>query len=536
METRIKSVQIYRSGAAVERRGSMTLQKGLNKVSISGLSNSADTASLRLFFPEGVSGNNIRTLNPAFDDQEEEKPSAAVAEKISLVEQEKEILNEQIRLWKENGTFTGEGCDVGQIEAYIEKLPERVMNVNRRLNALAKEKKELEKQLNEMLEQERKPLVTADLYAEAEGTYPFSLKYYDNGASWHPVYEIHTEGKGSELEFRVRAALVQNTGEDWEDINVSLYTGNPSRSNDLPVLNPVYLNIRPEIQMRASAPMGGAGVFAKLTESYLAGEEADADMAMEETVQMKRIETPQAEVSDSETMTEYILNEPRTVICGNDGTIVDLQTFRLSAEYELIAVPKLQNNAFLCANVKTADLPVMVGGNAGVYLSDAYIGEVMISPDMSEENFRISLGKDDRIQVQRKEARRKNATTLLKSQNTREQEYEIQITNRKAEDVQLTVHDQIPVSQDKTISVDNVKTDNGSLDEKTGEVIWKLTVPSQKTETVHLGWRVAWPKDKELQETRPYVSRRFCPECGSPMNGNTCPVCNYGIPTFLRGR
>jgi hypothetical protein len=85
------------------------------------------------------------------------------------------------------------------------------MNVNRRLNALAKEKKELEKQLNEMLEQERKPLVTADLYAEAEGTYPFSLKYYDNGASWHPVYEIHTEGKGSELEFRVRAALVQNT-------------------------------------------------------------------------------------------------------------------------------------------------------------------------------------------------------------------------------------------------------------------------------------------------------------------------------------
>ena len=117
-----------------------------------------------------------------------------------------------------------------------------------------------------------------------------------------------------------------------------------------------------------------------------------------------------------------------------------------------------------------------------------------------------------------------------------EQEYEIQITNRKAEDVQLTVHDQIPVSQDKTISVDNVKTDNGSLDEKTGEVIWKLTVPSQKTETVHLGWRVAWPKDKELQETRPYVSRRFCPECGSPMNGNTCPVCNYGIPTFLRGR
>ena len=107
METSIKSVQIYRSGAAVERRGSMTLQKGLNKVSISGLSNSADTASLRLFFPEGVSGNNIRTVNPAFDDQEEDKPSASVAEKISLIEQEKEILNEQIRLWKENGTFTG---------------------------------------------------------------------------------------------------------------------------------------------------------------------------------------------------------------------------------------------------------------------------------------------------------------------------------------------------------------------------------------------------------------------------------------------
>ncbi|MBQ2640933.1 MAG: hypothetical protein IJG15_02930, partial [Lachnospiraceae bacterium] len=58
------------------------------------------------------------------------------------------------------GAFDLQEAQVGQIEAYIEKLPERVMSVNRRLNALAKEKKELEKQLNEMLEQERKPLVT----------------------------------------------------------------------------------------------------------------------------------------------------------------------------------------------------------------------------------------------------------------------------------------------------------------------------------------------------------------------------------------
>ena len=80
-------------------------------------------------------------------------------------------------------------------------------------------------------------------------------------------------------------------------------------------------------------------------------------------------------------------------------------------------------------------------------------------------------------------------------------EYKIVVTSRKEEAVPVTVTDQIPVSDEKTITVDAVELSNGKLEAGTGLIRWDLELEPKETKTLKLAYNVAWPKDKLTQES-----------------------------------
>lgn len=58
----IDEVKIYRTGAVVRRKTSVSLKEGTNEIIISGLSNLADPDSLRLFFSAGIIGKDVQII------------------------------------------------------------------------------------------------------------------------------------------------------------------------------------------------------------------------------------------------------------------------------------------------------------------------------------------------------------------------------------------------------------------------------------------------------------------------------------------
>ena len=112
----------------------------------------------------------------------------------------------------------------------------------------------------------------------------------------------------------------------------------------------------------------------------------------------------------------------------------------------------------------------------------------------------------------------------FKGQKVVEHSFETKITNYAGSDVKVTVKDQIPVSQDKEITVEAKDTFGASVESESGLLSKTLSIPSGKTETLTLSYKVSWPKDKNIRETRKTINK-WCPVCGSAVFGRFCPEC-----------
>ncbi len=250
------------------------------------------------------------------------------------------------------------------------------------------------------------------------------------------------------------------------------------------------------------------------------------DAAVEETVELDMMEMPEAEISTSETMTEYVLPGTKDIPADTEGTMADLQKFEIPCEYRITAYPKLNPRAFLTADFKSADLPAMISGKTSIYLDDTYVGSTSIRPDRDKDTLSISLGKEEAIHVSRTEKKRKTTEALLKNQKTTEYAYELTVLNNKDQEVKVTVYDQMPVSQDKSIVTEVVNNDHAGTDDR-GILTWNITVPAGQSKTLVNAYKVSWPKDKSIYETK--SSNRICPVCGAKVYGTFCPECGERV-------
>lgn len=527
LTTAIEKAGIYRSGAEVVRRGSLELSEGNHKLYVKGMSGSVRYDTVRLFGADGLRVSNQRF--EAFGEHQEEKESENIRREIEEIEKQIEVRQMQIDMWRSNGDFTARTSQsASEVEEYIEKLPERVDKLNGIISEYRKQQEALTEELQKAERAESSPAVVVDVDVEKAGTYPFELRYFENNAEWNPVYELYSDGEGP-LEIRMRARIAEHTGEDWENVQISLFTGNPSSGSALPELGTLYLDYRQEVQYRASVAMGKAApaMMNMMMDSAAASDDVMEFGAVEES--SVRMQTAEADVSDDDTMTEYILPGRRDVLDNYDGTMADLQSYEIPAEYEVAAVPVLDTRAYLTAKVKTADIPFTNAFSTGVFLKGKYLCTVYLDPDLTKEEIVITLGEDERIKVSRKEVSRKAANTFLKGQRTVDHVFETRVTNISGKDMEVFLKDQVPVSREKDITVEVRELSGMTREEKTGEVSGRVGVPAGQTVTKTLAYKVSWPKDKKVTESRDHSGTRICSECGSPVYGQFCPVCGSRV-------
>lgn len=499
IETKLTAAAVYRSGSIVKRSGKVFLREGSQTVRLAGLSSDIDESTLRLAVSAGVSGSNVQVEHPTPEEQRDALKELTT--KVAALQSRIASREKLAALWEANADFSQkESLSVGEMTAYLEKLPERLEALSGEIAALKEQQIALNKEYDDAKKKAALPYVTAELSAQAEGEYPIELSYRENYAWWRPIYEIHADSGEDSLQLRLRAGIRQRSGEDWTGAKLMLFSGNLSVSGTIPEMEPVHLRI-----YEPPAPVMSAGVvFGRMKAEANACEPDDelippADLLESASGDMDMVYAGSGTASKGETMTEYALSGRWDIRDGQE-ILCDVRADALPCRYHVVAVPKLSDEAYLAAEVATSLLEDMQDTPAAVYLKGAFVGSVVLQPDMSKDSYDLSLGVDETVKVRREQKKKYTSNVLLKGQKKTEYEYEITVTSRKDREISVTVSDQRPISDDKTIVVEPLELSGAEQEADTGFLHWTFPLAAGETKRVKLAWTVAWPKDKRTEE------------------------------------
>lgn len=425
---------------------------------------------------------------------------------------------------------------------------------------IAEENKKLEKidaDLNQFLsDQKQSYTVTVPFESDKAASLNVELSYQISDVGWQPTYDARLDVEAKKLELVQYGSVWQRTGEEWNGIALSLSTAQPSRGASLPQLNPIWLSIlapRPPMApgvMSSSAmpaPIEAAGEeplvrWRRMQEERVAtnaqsdgGAEKDTFafgdeeglLAFGEAVdfepqgenikeRLKRIQQEQAmkdaasrpvavQMNTSGFIGEYKVTGPATV--KPDGTQAKLQIAQLENDAALFVkiLPQVSTDGFMVAKFTLkGDAPILPG-TLSLFRDGAFIGQDQVAAIIRPgEEGEMSFGVDDAVKVKREMLKDESAQTgLIAMSKIIERNFVTEIQSYHKQDIQIEVMEMVPASKDETILVEILKdktTQGYEADYKNvkGSTRWTSVLKPQQKAAVNLGWKVSWPKDKNL--------------------------------------
>lgn len=257
----ITDATVYYKGATITRSVELSAQ-GTYVVAIKGIPQSIDKESLTLKADNNLEIKSVKTsiVNAnKFDTEyynEIISPHNSLRDSIELLTVLIGVLDEEYKMIASNQNFE-KGEEITSVEEVImasefyqsrvKKLKLDKMKLGRELSELQGRKAILDREAKEY----RHSLTNVEMviYVSVDASTnnsSFELSYFSNHARWSPFYDLKAGKEQDKIDLHRKAFVSQYTGEEWNDINLSLSTASPTSRNTLPVLEPKRLQSRPK--------------------------------------------------------------------------------------------------------------------------------------------------------------------------------------------------------------------------------------------------------------------------------------------------
>jgi len=178
--------------------------------------------------------------------------------------------------------------------------------------------------------------------------------------------------------------------------------------------------------------------------------------------------------------------------------MVQIQKYSLPATYEYYCAPKLNQDVFLLARVSGWDKYNIISGEMNLFFEGTYVGKSYINTKTTADTIEFSLGIDNNISVKREKLQDFSSTKLIGLNKKETYTYQISIRNKKKQNIDIVIDDQVPLSSDKDIEVELLDISAGVYDKDYGKITWKYNLKPSETKEIKLSYSVKYPKDKYI--------------------------------------
>jgi hypothetical protein len=521
--SRIVKVTVYPNSALVTREVEVPAGQGLVELVVSELPLQTVDSSL---YTEGSA--DVRVLSTRFRTRPVIEDTREDVRKLE--DEKKKLLIAAEKIQSDTASITQNMQMLGKLENFTDRTAVHSTDkgglngdtvitlakyVMEQRAEKAKEKLALKQQLDTIQEQmqfvarklsdltagstrvERDAVIIVD---RANGGGKVRLNYLVNKASWLPQYKLRAGATSKDaVELDYLAGLTQQTGEDWNHVDLTLSTAEPM----LNAAPPELAKLEVSVVARASLPGGGAApgpgqpgfgrgpafdAFAGQSQKDLETKAREArhsavlsyrnqDMkkatsqlnsaaAWEQAGELMKTrgeilaeQKPDGKArgprgADGPSVT-YHLKTRLTVPSRKDEQVIEVAKLKLEPRYYYKAVPVLNRHVYRLADLANKSTYVLLPGEATMYQGADFVGRMTMPLVAIGEEFTAGFGVDPQLQVQRQMADK--AKAMQGGNQVLTYKYSILVSSYKREPVKLQVWDRLPHAESETAGVTLVK-------------------------------------------------------------------------------
>ena len=515
---KVKAATVYFNAAEISQTATTNLPLGTSEIVIKNVAVNLNESSIQIGAPANVTVLSVQFTNNYISEYETDAKSPAlkiVRDSIVLVQKEIQKVNNMInsenktiQLLDKNQQISGvnSGLNVTELMKMVEYYKNKQLEIANNINTLSEKQQKLNailQKLNNKLEvnanKEEKSSsgkLVLQVMNETAGVIPFDISYLTNNAAWTPFYDLRAESVTSPINMMYKAQVVQNTGIDWKKVKLTLSSGYPNQNNQAPILSSWFL----ANQVYNDVVTTGYGISKRnqLQGSVFKDKKAGNEMEMAAPVMAESSVSNYTTVAENQLNISFDIDIPYDILSNGKIHSVSLKEIKLPASYKYYAVPKVENEAFLLAEIADYSKYNLLRGEANIIFEGMYVGKTFIEPNQTGDTLNLSMGRDKKVSIKREKVADKSGTKFLSTRKEQTFTFDITVRNNKKETVELLLKDQYPLSTNKEIEVELLQSDGAKINTETGIMTWQLQLKPNENKKFRISYRVKYPKDQML--------------------------------------
>jgi uncharacterized protein (TIGR02231 family) len=534
VKSSLNEVTVYSQGAQLHHKASYTIKAGITEISIEGISAYIDPKSLQvkatgnvviidskytLFYPqpevktnEGIPAKIVKEM-------------AQLTDSLELLGFDLKEIQDEIAIYKAaqniismNGAVRGSGKvndSINLLKQTVEYYTNKMNEINKKLLALEKKKKEKEKvqqriqirydnlqnyqnQTYDTKKYAPIPRVVITLSASEAAAGKISFSYLVSQAGWVPLYDIRSDSQTGKISLTYKAQVFQNSGIDWDNVKLNISTNNPYANKTKPELNPWYIDYyayRQRQELEEISIRGARNIpQAAFNQGYFLDDAKNKNLEDKAALGADQFTT----VVHQLIAAEFKIDLPYSIKSNNEKNLVLIKNSDLNTTFKYYSVPKVDPGVYLVAQMTKLDELQLVPASANIFFDGSYIGETYLDPTSMDDTLNLSLGKDPNIVVKRTLLKQKSKDKVVQDKRERTFSYQIEVQNNKSSAIQLIIQDQVPMTTNNDITIELLEKDFARELPGNGILEWEYKLKPGENKKLEFSYKVKHPKDQQI--------------------------------------